>query len=261
MSMSSPSVTLDQALQGCPATFRAKLVNAYLELKKNHLESRYEAAGLSAGKFCEISLRLLQHEVLGSHIAFGKKIPNFADECRKIITATSGANESLKIVLPRALVLMYTMRNKRGIGHVGGDVEANLIDSATLARIADWPICELIRIYHSLSLEEAQDLVDSISVRNVSLIWEIGGKKRVFRIDLTARQQTLVLLTPEPSSSVLAEDLCDWVEYASLVDYKRRVLNPLHSERLIEFDQEINTVALSPTGAREAEALVLHNKL
>src|SRR5690625_6822799 len=66
MSMSSPSVTLDQALQGCPATFRAKLVNAYLELKKNHLESRYEAAGLSAGKFCEISLRLLQHEVLRS---------------------------------------------------------------------------------------------------------------------------------------------------------------------------------------------------
>jgi hypothetical protein len=48
------------------------------------------------------------------------------------------------------------MRNKRGIGHVAGDVDANAIDIATMARTADWIVCELIRINHGLSLEEAQ---------------------------------------------------------------------------------------------------------
>ena len=46
---------------------------------------------------------------------------------------------------------------------------------------ADWIVCELIRVYHGLSLEEAQDLVDAISVKNIPAIWEVAGKKRVLK--------------------------------------------------------------------------------
>lgn len=37
---------------------------------------------------------------------------------------------SLRLVIPKAVSLIYTLRNKRGIGHVGGDVDANAIDGA-----------------------------------------------------------------------------------------------------------------------------------
>lgn len=100
------------------------------------------------------------------------------------------------MLVPRDLVFVYTMRSKRGIGHVGGDVDANTIDIETMVRTADWIICELIHVYHSLSLEEAQDLVDSISVRQLPDICQAGGKKRVRRPELTAKQQTLFLLYP-----------------------------------------------------------------
>src|SRR5664280_1735134 len=104
---------------------------------------------------------------------FGTRISNFADECRRLTTApTTAGNESERVVLPRALNFLYTMRNKRGIGHVGGDIDANGIDIATMARTADWVICELIRINHGVSLEEAQDIVDGISVRQLPTIWE-----------------------------------------------------------------------------------------
>lgn len=261
MSTRKPESPLEQALAGVPAQFRKRLIDAYQSLKRDHAERRYDAAGLAAGKFCEVGLRLLQHAVTGSSKPFGTKIRNFGDECRELVTSpASSAVESLRTVIPRALVFMYAVRNKRGIGHVGGDVEANQIDSATLARLADWTVCELIRVYHGLSLEEAQDLVDSLATRSLPDIWEVGGKRRVLRDDLSASQQALLLLYSDPASYVLSEDLCDWVEYSQPSMFRRNVLRPLHKGRLIELDEESSVVYLSPKGVEEVERSILKTK-
>jgi len=258
MSTRSLNPILDTALATVPGSFRSKVIKSYLDLKRNCLESRYEAAGLSAGKLCEVVLRLLQNTVHGSFLAFGKKIGNFADECRKLITApaTSGS-ESERVVLPRALVYLYTMRNQRGIGHVGGDVDANAIDTATMARTADWIVCELIRIHHGLSLEEAQDIVDGLSVRQLPTIWEVGGKKRVLKDGLKTRDQVLLLLYSSPASVIMVEDLCDWVEYSNPAVFKSNVIRALHKARLVEHDRDTDSVVLSPKGADLVEKNLL----
>lgn len=256
--MSKPSDPLEVALQKVAGTFRGRLVESYKALKTAMLESRFDTAGIAAGKFCETCVRLLQEEILGQHTPFGTKIPNFADECRKLVAANAPKiAESIRVLVPRALVLIYTMRNKRGLGHAAGDVDANEIDTATIARVADWIMCEFIRVYHSLSLEEAQELVDAISIRQVPAIWEVNGKKRVLKKGLTAKKQTLLLLYSDPSSVVLAEDLCSWVEYASLPLFRRDILRPLHKDRFVEFDEELDSVHLSPIGAVEVEQNLL----
>ena len=171
--MSTHDPVLDSALSGVQLRYRSRITAAYLDLKKNHLEARIEPAGLAAGKFCEAVLRHLQFVVTGNSTPFNRRIPNFADACRQLITSpTTSASESERMVIPRALVFVYTMRNKRGIGHVGGDVNANCIDLAVLSAMADWVVCELIRLYHGLSLEEAQGLVDGISIRRLPVIWK-----------------------------------------------------------------------------------------
>lgn len=249
---------LKDALAGIPSQFRDKLIDAYERLKRDHAEGRYDSAGLAVGRLCEVVIRLLQHKVTGTFTPFGTKIVNFTDECRKLETSPSGAAiESLRVVIPRGLNFLYTMRNKRGIGHVGGDVEANRIDSVTLARLADWILCELVRIYHGLSLEEAQDLLDTMAQRDLPDIWEVGGKKRVLRKGLTATQQALLILYSEPSSFVFTEDLCSWIEYSRPSMFKRNILRPLHRKRLIEFDQESEIVYLSPLGIQEVEKGIL----
>jgi len=254
MSTRNLSPALDSALAGVPVAFRAKVIQTYLDVKRNCLESRYEAAGMSVGKFCEVVLRLLQNRIHGAHTPYGKKVANFADECRKLVAAPEAAgSESERVVVPRALVYIYTMRNKRGIGHVGGDVDANAIDVATMARIADWIICEFIRIHHGLSLEEAQDIVDSISVRQLPSVWEVSGKKRVLKEGLKAREEALLLLYSNQSSAVLLEDLCDWVEYSNPAVFKTNIIRGLHKERLIEYDTETDSVVLSPKGAAYVE--------
>ena len=235
MSTRSLNPILATALAKVPTVFRAKLVQSYLDLKKNVTETRYDAAGLAAGKLCEVVLRFLQQKVHGSFTPFGTKINNYADECRRLTTAsaTSG-NESERVVLPRALLFLYTMRNKRGIGHIGGDVDANGIDIATMARTADWVVCELIRINHGLSLEEAQDMVDGISVRQLPTIWEVAGKKRVLKDGLKAKDQALLLLYSSPDSAVLLEDLCDWVEYSNPRMFKSTIIKDLHKQRFLD---------------------------
>lgn len=257
MSTKTDNTVLEQALANVPKAFRTKLIDSYLDIKRAVTEAKYDSAGLKTGKFCEVLVRLLQHEVLGVSTPFGKKIPNMADECRKIITAQNkNAIDSIKLILPRALVFLYTLRNKRGIGHVGGDIDANSIDIATMARTADWVVCELVRIYHKMPIEEAQDLLDSISVREIPTIWEVAGKKRILKDGLSAKQKTLLLLYSDPNSAILTEDLCDWIEYKKSM-FASRVLNELHKKALIEYDRDSELVYLSPKGAKVVESEIL----
>ncbi|NIA07885.1 MAG: hypothetical protein GWP14_09700 [Actinobacteria bacterium] len=258
--MSTPkhNSLLDVALKNIPKKFRTKIIDTYLALKRHCVESRSEAAGLSTGKFCETAIRYLQANILGAYTPFGKKIGNFPDECRKLITSSSGsATESERVIIPRALVYLYTMRNKRGIGHIGGDVDSNQIDTMVMVRVADWIVCELIRINHGLSLEEAQDIVDNVSVRQLPAIWEIDGKRRVLKEGLKANDQVLLLLYAVKETAVMVEDLCSWIEYSNLAVFKSRVLAPLHTKRLIEYNKEIDSAVLSPKGAKRVERDIL----
>ena len=254
MSTKSLSPVLDSAIANVPSKFRLRLIQTYLDLKKNCVEARHEVAGLSTGKFCEVVLRLLQEKVHGSFTPFGKKINNYAEECRKLITAPEiSGNESERIVLPRALVFLYTMRNKRGIGHVSGDVDANAIDIAAMAKTADWIVCELIRINHGMSLEEAQDIVDGISVRQLPTIWEVAGKKRVLKEGLKTRDQALLLLYSSQNSAVLLEDLCEWIEYSNPQVFKTKIVKELHKHRFLELDKDSESIVLSPKGVDYVE--------
>lgn len=246
--------TLDAALQAVPKKFRGRLIGKYVELRAAFTQGSFDSCGLRAGHFAESFLRLLQHNLTATSIPFGEKIGNFVDECRKLERLPSASGpESLRVSVPRALTFLYTLRDKRGIGHVGGDVDANQIDAATAVRIADWCVCELIRVVHGIALEEAQALLDAIAVRQLPQVWSVGGRRRVLDRSLNYKSQTLLLLYNEMQPAVPAEDLFDWTEHSNYSVYKRDVLRPLHSARLVEYDQETQTITLSPLGIKRVE--------
>src|SRR5207248_67153 len=149
------------------------------------------------------------------------KIPNFDQECERLEQVPQSAgNDSYRVIIPRAIAFLYTLRNKRGIGHVGGDIDANEIDASTMVRLADWCLCEVIRVVHKMPLEQAQALLDAIAERQIPDVWQVIDKKRVMISGLDFRSQTLLLLYSDVDSAVLVEDLFNWVEYSSLSNYK-----------------------------------------
>ena len=257
-----PENGLVVALSGIPRKFRTRICHSYSELKRRYSKAQYDLAwdssGLTVGKFCEAVLRFLEHELTGNNTPFGKHIPNFPGECHKLVRLPKSAGlESLRVIIPRALVFLYTVRGKRGIGHVGGDVEANAIDAAVIVRVCDWVLCEMIRVFHRLSLEEAQALVDAVSERNLPEVWEVRGKKRVLRTAMSYQEKALLLLYSEADVGVLTEDLFDWVEHPNLQDFRRRVLDALHKAKMIEWDRDSEIAYLSPLGVKHVEVDLL----
>ena len=245
---------VESYLQNIPAQFRNRILTEYLNIKFRFNKGEFDSSGLSCGKFCEEMLRFLQHTLTGTNIGFKEEIKNFnhkIGELEKI--DKSIGNDSLRIIIPRALSFLYTMRNKRNIGHSGGDVEANQIDSLVINRTCDWIVCELIRIFHNKSLEEAQQIIDLIATRNLPHVWEINGKKRILLPNLSAKEKVLLLTYSQIESGVFLEDLIDWVEYVNVSDFKSKVLRTLHKEHLIEFDTELNMIFISPKGCLEIE--------
>lgn len=258
MSTRPHNAALEQALANVADPFRSRLIEKYLSLRDAFAGAMFDAVGLRSGVFAETLLRWLQHALTGSHIAFGTHIGNFEDECTKLqkLPKTAG-HESLRVVLPRAISFLYTIRNKRGIGHAGGDVEANRIDASTCVRVSDWCICELLRFYHGLSLEEAQVVVDAISVKEIPSVWSVNGRTRILNTSLDYKSQALLLLYSRPEDVLLAEDVLDSIEYPDPSKFGSRILGPLHRERLIEWDRDNNAVLLSPKGAKFVEQRVL----
>ncbi|MFZ5552103.1 MAG: hypothetical protein ACOZCO_03230 [Bacteroidota bacterium] len=261
MNISFNKSKLESALLGINDDFRDKIIEVYIELKKRYAKSfysdEYDAVGISSGKFCEYVYRFLEFEIFKKYTPFDKHISNFPSELNKLTQAPSAsANESLRVIIPRALLLIYTLRNKRGIGHIGGDVQANEIDIATIVKNTDWVICELIRIYHNLSLEEAQLIVNSLNIKMLPDIWNIDGKKRILKNGLSFSEKTLLLLYNELDNSANIKDLFNWVEYSSLSMYKSKIILTLHKEKLIEFDQTTLNVTISPKGIQNIETLL-----
>lgn len=148
----------------------------------------------------------------------------------------------------------YDIRNNRGVGHAGADVDPNQMDATAVLYLSKWLLAELVRLLHTLTTEEATNIVDGLIQREVAWVWTHEAKKRVLRTDLTWKQQTLVLLLTE-TGAVPETSLQDWLQHPSLGDY-RKILRPMHKARLIDYDETDRTVRLLPPGVTAAEALV-----
>lgn len=258
MSTSASRPALDAALASIPDVLRKRLLQNYGKVKNDALNLHHDAIGHQAGKLAEVLLRVLQHMLTGSSTPLSAGLTDFKGECEKLEKVPKGTHpDGLRILLPRALSFLYTLRNKRDFGHVGGEVDANAIDAATAIRMADWCMCELVRICHSVPLEDAQDICDSIAERQMPMMWSVLGRKRVLDPSLTYRDQTLLLLYASIESAVPCEDLLEWTEHGQRGNFNRDVLAKLHNARLIEWDRETDMAILSPTGIREVESAVI----
>lgn len=239
-----------------PAGLRSSLLDTFGEIVKNFRERRWEPAELNGGKFSEAVYTVLRGYVDGSYPAGPKKPRNMLDACRALEKESSEVSRSVRIQIPRVLVALYEIRNNRGVGHVGGDVDPNHMDAVAVLYMAKWVMAELVRHLHQLEPAEASSVVDALVERELPLIWEVEGRRRVMAPDLSRKDAMLLLLygSPEP---VMDTQLATWIEHPKLGHFRRDVLRPAHKERLIEFDEENGLVHLSPLGVQDVEARLL----
>jgi hypothetical protein len=245
-----------QVLGLLPQGLRDELIAALAEIERNFRERRWEPAELNGGKLCEVAYSILKGYIDGTFPANAYKPANMVDACRALEQSPSTFPRSIRVQIPRMLMALYEIRNNRGVGHVGGDVSANHMDSTCVLQMSKWVVSELIRVFHNTSTEDAETTVDALSEREISLIWEVAGRRRVLRPKMTMLEKTLVLLYG--STAPLTErELLDSIEHSNASAFRRDILRPAHQRRILEFDEETKLVHLSPLGSQLVEEHIL----
>lgn len=168
-------------LGAVPVAPRDELLRALNdEVLRNYRERRWEPSELNAGKLCEVVYTVLRGHIEGRFPAKAAKPSNMVDGCKAL--EHGGAAKfprSVRIQIPRMLIALYEIRNNRGVGHVGGDVDPNFMDATAVVAMSKWVVAELIRVFHAVPVDEAQRLVDSLVERTVPVIWRVSNAVRV----------------------------------------------------------------------------------
>ena len=149
------------------------------------------------------------------------------------------------------LIALYEIRNSRGVGHVGGDVDPNHQDAAVVVAISQWIMAELVRVFHQVDSETAAAAVETLVERTIPLLWKVDGSLRVLNPSLGARDRSLVVLYR--TGRMPAAELQAAVEYKNTTQFRRDVLRKAHTAKLLDFDPITLEVVLSPLGARYVE--------
>jgi hypothetical protein len=254
-------VTIDPSkfLAAIPAALRDPLLETYREIATNFAEHRWSPSELEGGKFCEVVYWICHGFITGTYVASPTKPPNMRADCgaleRNSNTGKSG-DHSLRILIPRMLPALYDIRNNRSVGHVGGDVNPNLMDAGAVYSMASWILAELVRIFHNVKTDEAEAAVNGLVERKTPLIWSAGTAKRVLDTKMTVVDQTLLLLH-QATGWMSEADLLQSTEYSNPSLYRSNVLVRLHKARKIEYDKAGKRAHISPTGSDHVEKTLI----
>lgn len=243
-------------LAGIPEPLRNELTKALNEILRNFRERRWEPSELNGGKLCEVVYTILRGHLDGKFPAKASKPSNMVDACKALEQADSKRfPRSIRIQIPRMLIALYEIRNNRGVGHVGGDVDPNLMDATAVVAMSKWIVADLVRVFHAVSTDKAQELVESLVERTLPVVWKVADTVRVLKPGMPAKDKILMLLYH--ASSWVGEDvLRDWVEYSN-VSMFRGILVQCHKSKLVEYDSHKKRVTISPMGIEHVEARLL----
>lgn len=241
-----------EALRDIPEGLRSSLVREFIRISENYAEHRWGPSELSGGLFCEIVYTILDGHAKGSYSTRPFKPSNFIGSCRSLENNTH-VPRSFRILIPRILPALYEIRNNRGVGHVGGDVDPNPMDASAVLSMASWVMAELVRVFHDLETEDAQRVVDALSERPMPLIWSGDNTKLILDRSLTLRYQILLLLS-SCSEPVAFRTLQKWLKYRNAA-YLKKLITEMDDDRMIHRSDN-DEIHLLPPGSKAVRELL-----
>jgi len=198
---------IDQALVGA-------LLDAYQTLTENFHLGRWRGGELEAGDFAEVCYRIIQWltsspsacEPLGTHLR------NLPARLRDLENLPATHHASLRLHIPRALLLATDIRNQRGVAHTAGEVSANLADASLVLAVCGWVLAELVRLNFSCSPAEAQRIVDDLVSRKTPLIQDFAGFLKILNPRLPLQTKIMALVWQRGAEGATNAQLSEWLQ-------------------------------------------------
>jgi hypothetical protein len=175
----------------------------------------------------------------------------------KLIVTLSNYSDSIRLHIPRAIRVVYDIRNKRDAAHLADDIDPNLQDATLVISNLDWILAEFIRLYHNVSADEAQKIIEGLVARKVPVIGDFDGFLKVLNPKLPVSGYVLVLLYERGSAGAIFTELEKWVR-PKMRGNLRRTLTSMVDKALVH-EHAAGTFILTKLGRHEVEASNLHN--
>ncbi len=138
--------------------------------------------------------------------------------------------------IPRLLIVLLDIRNRRDVGHVGGDVNPNLSDAMFVAHTTDWIMTEILRAYYQCSINAAQEIANSLNETQIPIIADVDGFLRVQNMSLSPEHKALVILYHKNPVKVRDTDLQKWTGYTNTTRFRKEKLAELHADAYIHYE-------------------------
>jgi len=219
-----------------PKDIVSRLLDEYTVIKQHLAFRRFQPSEMNGGRFAECVIRLMQLYHTGAYTPFGTHLGSgVAEQLSRQLASNTRLAHSMRTLIPQLTITLYEVRNKRDVGHVGGDVNPNLADSLLVARLTDWIMTEILRICYRCDIHTAQKIADSLNETQIPIVAEVDGFVRVQNTSLDHAQKTLVILYYKRPSKVQDNDLVKWTAHTHSTRFKKDVLGKLHSDALIHY--------------------------
>jgi hypothetical protein len=235
-----------------------EILEAHSETKRSYYLGGFRLAEVEGGRFCEAAFRLLEFISFGKYTLLGKQIDSekLIDHLRSL--DGSKYPDAVRLHIPRALRLVYDIRNKRDAAHLADGIDPNLQDATLVVSAIDWVLAEFLRMYHSVSADDAKALVDAIVIRNAPLIQDFAGFLKILNPTLGATDHCIALLYQRGETGATFLELEKWARPKMRPNLRRTLSRLVNELDLIHFDG--THYQITRLGEREVETRKLVTK-
>lgn len=253
--ITTDNIVLEILKNKFPEELANSILQSYTATLKEYKKRNWKYAGNEIGQFIEVARRLLEFVFSSKYTPLSERLPFFNESALHTYEQASQSIEvSYRILIPRYLYAMYSIRNKRGIIHKS-EIDPNAMDLTILLYSAKWVLSEMVRLSSDLSFEQTSELIESLMEKEQPLFWGVENTIRLLDVKMDSASKILCLLYHKDKQSDI--ELQRAIEYQNTTTFKT-ILKKLHKERKIEYTNGI--CLLSPLGIIKAEEIISQQK-
>jgi len=166
----------------------------FIAAKREYQDGGWEGAISKSGKFVEAVTKALMRFC-------GKTLPRTrhfraGNFLRDLEREPASIDDAVRIVIPKCCLFIYEIASNRGARHDPDEVDPNEIDAGATDMCISWVLGEMIRFSskRNKAPEEAQELVEALTVKTYPFFEEIDGRFYVNVEGLNAEKTALLIL-------------------------------------------------------------------
>jgi hypothetical protein len=231
---------LDQISKSLKAHFDPALVDellaAHQEAKHNFYLGGLRLGAVEGGRFCEAAFRMLQQATTKKFTPLGKQIDANAITVQLMNLPSANYPDAVRLHIPRALRVVYDVRNSRDAAHLADGIDPNLQDASLVIGNVDWVLAEFVRLYHGVKANEAQRIIDGLVVRKVPVVQDFNGFRKVLNPKFRVTEFLLVLLYECGTAGATFQELEGWVRPTMRANLRRTLNKMVHEQDFLHDD-------------------------